>query len=75
MNRTLIKCVTIVNEGKITVADFLISGESVKKIESSIAAPGGNLKTINAEGLFLIQGMIDDPVHCNAIGNMIRIGQ
>ena len=63
MNKTLIKGATIVNEGKIKMADVLIAGERIEKIESSIAAPIGNLKTINAEGLFLIPGMIDDQVH------------
>jgi dihydroorotase len=63
MNRTLIKCATIVNEGKITVADVLISGERIEKIESVITAANQHVKIINAEGLFLIPGMIDDQVH------------
>jgi dihydroorotase len=63
MNKILIKGATIVNEGEIKIADVLIAGERIEKIESSIAAPIGNLKTINAEGLFLIPGMIDDHVH------------
>ncbi len=63
MNRTLIKCATIVNEGKITVADVLIRGERIEKIESAITAANQHVKIINAEGLFLIPGMIDDQVH------------
>lgn len=63
MNKTLIKCATIVNEGKIKIADVLIAGERIEKIESSISDTKGNIKTINAEGLILIPGMIDDHVH------------
>lgn len=63
MNKTLIKGATIVNEGEIKMADVLISGDRIEKIESSIAPPVGNIKTINAEGLYLIPGMIDDQVH------------
>ena len=63
MNKTLIKGATIVNEGEIKIADVIIAGDKIEKIESSIAAPKGNIKTINAEGLFLIPGMIDDQVH------------
>jgi len=63
MNKTLIKSASIVNEEKIQTVDVLISGERIEKIESSIAVPHGNVKIINAEGLFLIPGMIDDQVH------------
>jgi len=63
MNKTLIKGATIVNEGEIKIADVLIAGERIEKIASSMVAPIGNIKTIHAEGLFLIPGMIDDQVH------------
>lgn len=63
MNKTLIKCATIVNEGEIKVADVLLHGERIEKIESSIVAPVGNIKIVDAEGLHLLPGMIDDQVH------------
>jgi len=63
MNKTLIKSATIVNEGEKKVADVLIAGERIERIDSSIAAPNGNCKIIGAEGLLLIPGMIDDQVH------------
>ncbi len=63
MNRTLIKGASIVNEGKIEIADVLLAGDKIEKIESSISVRNRNIKTINAEGLFLIPGMIDDQVH------------
>jgi len=63
MNRTLIKGASIVNEGEIKIADVLLAGDKIEKIESSISVRNGNTKIINAEGLFLIPGMIDDQVH------------
>ena len=62
MTKTVIKNVTIVNEGEIKTVDVLISGERIEKIETNINH-GGNVTIINAEGLYLIPGMIDDQVH------------
>jgi len=62
MNNTLIKGATIVNENKVFVGDVLIEGEIIIKIDSNIN-PSGNVKVINAEGKYLIPGMIDDQVH------------
>tara|TARA_B100000214_G_scaffold111293_1_gene78594 strand:+ start:138 stop:1469 length:1332 start_codon:yes stop_codon:yes gene_type:complete len=58
---TLIKNSTIVNEGKIFKADVLIENEKIKKIDSNINVDAQ--KTINAKGLYLIPGVIDDQVH------------
>lgn len=63
MNRTLINGASIINEGEIKIADILLAGDRIEKIASSISLPNENIKTINAEGLFLIPGMIDDQVH------------
>ncbi|MEP7229304.1 MAG: hypothetical protein ABI691_03580 [Ginsengibacter sp.] len=63
MNKTLIKCATIVNEGKINTADVLIAGERIEKIETSTNAANLNVIKIDAEGLFVIPGMIDAQVH------------
>ena len=63
MDKTLIKNATIVNEGEIKIADVLIAGERIEKIERFISEKKENVKIINAEGLYLIPGMIDDQVH------------
>lgn len=61
MNTILIKAASIVNEGQIFVGDVLIKGGFIEKIASSISEPGA--VEINAEGLHLFPGMIDDQVH------------
>lgn len=59
--KTLIKNAQIVNEGKIFKSDLLIEGQIIKKIANSI---NENVdKCIDAEGLHLIPGVIDDQVH------------
>lgn len=63
MNRILIKNASIINEGKITTSDLLISNERIEKISTSINLKNINVKTIDANGLYLIPGMIDDQVH------------
>ncbi|MGB0892502.1 MAG: dihydroorotase [Flavobacteriaceae bacterium] len=62
MNNTLIKGATIVNENKVFVGDVLIEGEIIKKIAENIS-PSNDMQIINAEGKYLIPGMIDDQVH------------
>jgi dihydroorotase len=57
----LIKNATIVNEGKIFISDVLIRGERIEKIAASIAHPSADI--INAGGLHLFPGIIDDQVH------------
>ncbi len=59
--KTLIKNAKIVNEGETTIGDVLIHGSRIEKIAANISANVQN--TINAEGLHLIPGMIDDQVH------------
>lgn len=60
--KTLIQNATIVNEGKTLVSDVLIEGKFIIKIAPHIQAEA-NTKTINAEGLHLLPGVIDDQVH------------
>ena len=62
MNTTLIKNATIVNEGKQFVGDLLIKNEKIEKIASNISAENG-WKVVDAEGLHLLPGAIDDQVH------------
>jgi len=61
MSSILIKSAIIVNEGQQTVADILIRNGFIEKIDSAIDAPAD--KEINAEGLYLFPGCIDDQVH------------
>jgi dihydroorotase len=62
--KTIIRNVSIVNEGKITIADILIVGERIEKIEPNIELfQNVRFREINAEGLYLLPGIIDDQVH------------
>jgi dihydroorotase len=61
MNTILIKAASIVNEGQIVVADVLIKAGFIEKIAPNIDEPAD--QEINAEGLHLFPGMIDDQVH------------
>lgn len=58
----LIKGASVVNEGKITISDVLIKGERIEKIGNQLVVDG-NVEEINAEGLYLMPGVIDDQVH------------
>ena len=62
MNKLLIKNATIINEGKRSSKDILIEGEFIKKIKENIICES-EIDTIDASGLILIPGMIDDQVH------------
>lgn len=61
MATTLIKAATIVNEGKIAVSDLLISDGLIERIAPQISTSAD--AEINAEGLYLLPGLIDDQVH------------
>jgi len=61
MNTYLIKAATIVNEGQKIVADVLIKDGLITKIGQNLSAP--DAQEINAEGQYLLPGMIDDQVH------------
>lgn len=62
MSQTIIKNASIVNEGKIFVADVLIEDGLIARIDSSISSKR-EYKEINADGLHLFPGVIDDQVH------------
>lgn len=62
MQNYLIKDCSIVNEGKIIVADVFISDGLIIKI-GSFLNPTGQFIEINAAGKFLFPGVIDDQVH------------
>ncbi|EIA07937.1 dihydroorotase [Flavobacterium frigoris] len=62
--RTIIRSAFIVNEGKIITADLLMVNERIEKIEAGIdLTNSGSYHEINAEGLYLLPGIIDDQVH------------
>ena len=63
MNKILIKNAQIVNENKIFQGDILIEGNYITKINNSINLEDSDTKIIDAEGNFVLPGVIDDQVH------------
>ncbi|KVV13183.1 dihydroorotase [Flavobacterium sp. TAB 87] len=63
MSRILIKNAKIVNEGTIFEGDLLIENDLIVDISESISAKSSDCTIIDAEGNYLIPGMIDDQVH------------
>ncbi|MFK8288044.1 dihydroorotase [Capnocytophaga canimorsus] len=62
MNTYLIVSAKIVNEGQISHSDILIENGRISKIASQITLKG-NVQVIDAEGNFVLPGVIDDQVH------------
>jgi len=62
MSNYLIKNAQIVNEGKVFTSDLLIKNGRIEKIASSISVPY-KIEEIDASGMYLIPGAIDDQVH------------
>ncbi|WP_411893249.1 dihydroorotase [Winogradskyella sp. A2] len=60
---TLIKNAKIVNEGKIVEGDILIADNIIEAIDSSISVKSADMTVIDAEGNYVIPGLIDDQVH------------
>ncbi len=63
MKKVLIKNAKIVNEGAIVEGDVFIEDGIIKEIASSISAKSPNLTIVDAEGNYLMPGVIDDQVH------------
>lgn len=61
MTSLLIVNANLVNEGQITQSDVLIRNGRIEAIGSHLSAPGVDI--LDAEGLHLLPGMIDDQVH------------
>ncbi|NGN97412.1 dihydroorotase [Grimontia sp. S25] len=62
MSATLIKNARVVNEGRVQERDLRIVGQRIEKIDSHIiAAPTEQI--VEANGRFILPGMIDDQVH------------
>ncbi len=62
METILITNARVVNEGEIREVDVLIKGEYIEKIGSDISATNAQ-KVIDAQGKYLLPGLIDDQVH------------
>jgi dihydroorotase len=63
MNLILIKNAQIVNEGQIFRGDVLIQEDRIAEIAESISVKSSDTKVIDADGFYLVPGMIDDQVH------------
>ena len=63
MKTTLIKNCNIINEGEVFESDILIEDSIISKIANSISPNNSNTKIIDAEGNYIMPGLIDDQVH------------
>ncbi|WP_298329605.1 dihydroorotase [uncultured Dokdonia sp.] len=63
MEKILIKDAHIVNEGTIFRGDVLVHNGIIEEIAESISAKSGDVHIFDAEGTYLIPGIIDDQVH------------
>ena len=63
MNQILIKNARIVNEGQILRGDVLIQDDRIAEVAESISVKSSDTKVIDADGFYLVPGMIDDQVH------------
>ena len=62
MRKLLITNARVINESEICDADVLIKGERIDKVAGSIT-PDADVQILDANGKYLIPGMIDDQVH------------
>lgn len=63
IKRILIKNASLINEGKVFLSDVLIENDRIVSIDTSISSKHPDTRIINADGLYLLPGMIDDQVH------------
>lgn len=62
LSQLLIKNANLVNEGAVTETDVLIRDDRIARVDSGISADPG-VQVLDAEGAYLLPGMIDDQVH------------
>lgn len=62
MSNTLIKAALVVNEGKVIESDLRMQEGLITEVAPSIAARAGE-EVVEANGGYLLPGMIDDQVH------------
>jgi dihydroorotase len=72
-NSTLIKNARMVNEGAIRNGDLLIRDGRIERIDDAITAHG-TTRVIDANGAWLLPGMIDDQVHFREPGLTYKAG-
>ena len=63
MQTYLIKNAQIVNEGRSFKGDVLVEDDRITEISESISVKSAYTKVIDADGCYLMPGMIDDQVH------------
>ena len=63
MKAVLIKNANIVNEGRIFKGDVLVQDGRIAEVSETISAKSSDTKVIDADGSYLLPGMIDDQVH------------
>ncbi len=63
INSILIKNGRIINEGNEFLSDIYIEGNKIKEISPTISPKSSDTITIDAEGNYIIPGLIDDQVH------------
>jgi dihydroorotase len=63
MNPILIKNAQIVNEGVVFRGDVLVEKDQIAEVSESISVKSADTKVIDADGMYLVPGMIDDQVH------------
>ncbi|WP_250433258.1 dihydroorotase [Hanstruepera flava] len=63
MSAILIKNAKIVNEGRIFEGDIYIENDIIKEIGASISLKSSNVEVIDADGKYVLPGVIDDQVH------------
>jgi dihydroorotase len=61
-NNILIKNARLVNEGSITESDLLVRDGRIERVEPGIATDP-SMEILDADGAWLLPGMIDDQVH------------
>ena len=72
-DKTLIKNVRLVNEGSVSEGDLLIDNGRISRIDRVIAADH-SMEVIDADGAWLLPGMIDDQVHFREPGLTYKAG-
>lgn len=63
MNKVLIKNAKIVNENSIFEGDVYVEGEYIVEVAEKISPKSADVSVFDAEGKYLLPGVIDDQVH------------
>lgn len=63
MKKILIKNANIVNEGKVFEGDVYIENDTIVEVADIISAKSQDVQVFDAEGQYLLPGVIDDQVH------------